>query len=209
MNKVSIIMATYNRRDLLMERSLPSVINQTYGNLEIIIVGDGTDQATVDALKDYPDSRVSFTNLLHFDYPDHQHAHWGLQGLAARNYGLDHATGRYIAMLDDDDEMMPFAIEYLVHALEREDVDFVYGFSEAYKNGHQLGQRYGSWPPGDAALCVGSFVYRASINYRFDLECFNHTGLTGDADMWTRMYADGVKFYFLDEHVLNYHRAFP
>lgn len=206
---MSVIIPTWNRAQPLTERALPSILRQSHADLEVLVVGDGTDDETVTAMKDYPDPRVSFTNLPHFDYPDVQHWHWGLQGLAARNYGLDHATGEYIAMLDDDDEMMPSAIEHLLEALDHEQADFVYGYSETYKNGHKLDQRYGSWPPGDAALCIGSFVYRAEINYRFDLECFSHSGLTGDADMWTRMYAEGVKFYFLNEHVLDYHRAFP
>lgn len=209
MTTVSVIVPTYNRRQLLIERALPSLSNQSYGNLEILVIGDGTDEETVEALRDYPDSRVSFTNLPHYDYPTDQRAHWGLQGLQARNYGLDHATGRYIAMLDDDDEMMPDAIDILLSTLKDRQVDFVYGYAVTYKDNQLINQRYGHWPPGDGALCNGAYVYRAALNYRFDLDCFAHSGLTGDADMWTRMYQNGVKFYYLAHHVLNYHRHYP
>ncbi len=209
MNKVSVIVPTYNRKRLLTERALPSLTSQTYGNLEILVIGDGTDQETVQAMKNYPDWRVSFTNLPHFDYPDHQHVRWGLQALEARNYGLDHATGEYIAMLDDDDEMLPDTIEVLIGALKEQQVDFAYGQSRTFKEGRATGQYYGQWPPGDGSLCHGAFVYRAAIGYRYDLQCFEHSGKTGDADMWERMYRDGVKFYFLPRVVHHYHRAFP
>ena len=211
MSKVSVIIPTYNRKQLLTERALPSIINQTYGNLEILVIGDGTDEETVEAMADYPDTRVKFTNLPHFNYPDNQHARWGLQALAARNYGLDHATGLYVAMLDDDDEMLPDSIEFLLGMLKGQQADFCYGISETYKGDppRKIGQRYGGWPPGDGAFCHGAFVYKASINYRYDLQCFEHSGKTGDADMWERMYKGGVKFYFTPRHVHNYYRAFP
>ena len=209
MSKVSVIVPTYNRAKLLTERALPSVSGQTYGNLEILVIGDGTDEETVKAISEYPDTRVKFTNRRRFEYPDDQHRRWGLQALAARNYGLEWAKGEYIAMLDDDDEMLPKTIDRLLSVLKEKDVDFVYGISETFKNGKPIGQRYGAWPPGDGQLCHGAFVYRASIQYRYDVHCFENSGKTGDADMWQRMYQGGVRFHFLPEVVHYYHRAFP
>ncbi len=203
---VSVIIPTYNRAELLVNRALPSVFNQTHQNLDIHVVGDGTDEATVEAMKAFP--QVRFTNLPHAEYFEDQHRHWGWQGLPAVNYGLDHAKGDYISCLADDDEMYPHNIEILLKTLHEKDVDFVYGISETYKNNQYTGQRYGSYPPGDAAFCGGSFVYKASLPYRYDPDCFSR-GLTGDADMWIRMYQGGVKFHFLKETVLKYHRNFP
>ena len=205
---ISVIIPTYNRTEFLCQRALPSVLNQTYQDFEIIVVGDGTEPGTGERIEELNDSRIRFYNLPRFQYPEDHHLRWGLSGLAARNYGLDHAKGEYIAALDDDDEMLPDALETLLPQLVDGSADFVYGISETYKEGRSIGQFYGRYPPGDGALCNGAYVYLASLPYRFDLDCFSR-GLAGDADMWTRMWTGGVRFSFLPRIVHRYHRNFP
>jgi glycosyltransferase involved in cell wall biosynthesis len=204
---VSVVIPTYNRTELLCGRALPSVLNQSHADIEVIVVGDGTEPQTAERIEELGDSRVRFYNLPRFQYPEDQHLRWGLSGLVARNYGLDRAKGEFVAALDDDDAMLPDAIEVLMAAMT-DDVDFVYGLSETFKNGRSIGQLYGRYPPGDGALCNGAYVYRASLPYRFDTDCFSR-GLTGDADMWTRMVTGGVRFRLLPKIVHQYHRNFP
>src|SRR6266705_811603 len=69
---ISVIIPTYNRAHLLMERSIPSVYAQTDPDWELLVVGDGTDQATIDLMADLcaKDSRVKFWNLPHTEYPE-------------------------------------------------------------------------------------------------------------------------------------------
>lgn len=204
---ISVIIPTYNRTGLLMDRALPSVLQQTHQDFEVLVVGDGTEPETGERIAELGDSRVRFHNLERFVYPEDQHRRWGLSGLVARNYGLDHAQGEYVAALDDDDAMLPDALESLLSSMT-EDVDFVYGVSETFKNGESIRQFYGRYPPGDGALCNGAYIYRSSLPYRFDTDCFSR-GLTGDADMWTRMRDGGVRFRFLPKVVHQYHRNYP
>jgi glycosyltransferase involved in cell wall biosynthesis len=152
-------------------------------------------------------SRVYLWRIPRQQYPEDPHLRWGLSGLEARNYGLDRATGPFVAALDDDDAMLPDAIETLM-AHMYQDVDFVYGVSETFKNDRSIGQLYGRYPPGDGALCNGAYVYRASLPYRFDVNCFSR-GLAGDADMWVRMVEGGVRFRFVPQVVHHYHRNYP
>lgn len=94
----SIVMATYNRAKLL-PRSINSVLNQTYRNFELIIVDDGSTDNTEDVVRYYEDPRIVFR----------KQANHGV--LDARNSGLDLARGDYITLLDDDDELLPEALE--------------------------------------------------------------------------------------------------
>jgi glycosyltransferase involved in cell wall biosynthesis len=212
MSLVSVIIPTYNRNETLFERALPSVLNQTHGDIEVHIVADGMIGPEWDDLTDRfyrlgQSSRVYLWRIPRQQYPEDRHLRWGLSGLEARNYGLDRATGPFVAALDDDDAMLPDAIESLLAQMTPE-VDFVYGLSETFKDGRSIYQLYGRFPPGDGALCNGAYVYRSSLPYRFDTNCFSR-GLTGDADMWTRMWKDGVRFLFLPKIVHQYHRNFP
>jgi glycosyltransferase involved in cell wall biosynthesis len=88
---VSIILATYNRAHLIGE-SIRSVLNQTYGNWELIIVDDGSDDQTADVVKQLHDARVKYSYVLHT----------GMLG-AVRNLGIRKAKGEFIAFQDSDD----------------------------------------------------------------------------------------------------------
>lgn len=206
MSKVSIIIPTHKRPDLLMNRAIPSVLNQkTSHEIELLVVGDDTDAESVDAMLDLMDTdeRVHFWNLPKQPLPDDPHVAWGLIGLEARNFGHDHATGEYVGGLDDDDEFTPDHIEALVRAIEWNDVDFAYGMSQAFRpNGRN--QLYGHWPPGFGAFCDGAGIWKRSLGYRYDPDCVKR-GLPEDGDLWTRMYADGVKFFFVKQIVHHYY----
>ena len=93
--KVSVIITTYNRADLL-PRAVNSVLSQTYDDYEIIIVDDCSTDHTQDVIRRFNDSRV---RSIRHDRNQHQSA--------SINTGIHHARGKYIAFLDDDDELSP------------------------------------------------------------------------------------------------------
>src|SRR6185295_10107067 len=155
---ISVIIPTYNRCGLLMNRALPSVFAQTITTQEVIVVGDGTDDETVTAMTELMrhEENVRFWNLPHFEYPEDHDQRWGLLGLAALNFGLERAQGSWIAVLGDDDEWLPEHHYILLDAAERKGADHVYGISQTYKQGRYTGQDYGRFPPGDGAFCNGA-----------------------------------------------------
>ena len=112
--KVSIIIPVYNVKQYLSE-ALDSVINQTYKNLEIIVVDDGSNDGSEIICEEYAkkDERIK---LIHRE-------NGGLS--AARNTGLDNVTGEYVAFLDSDDIFLPEAIETALKSLISYDVDCV------------------------------------------------------------------------------------
>jgi glycosyltransferase involved in cell wall biosynthesis len=210
---ISVIIPTYNRPDTLMHRAIPSVLAQTHTDWECHVVGDGTDDETVALMEKLAleDPRFRFTNLPHQSYPEDFDARWAVIGLASLNYGIDHALGDWIAVLADDDAWTPDHNEVLLAAAEREHADHVYGISEVYnKAGVSTGQRYGAWPPGGGQLSNGANLYRTSLPFRYDLDCYTNRRRYGDADLWMRMWESGaVRFYFLPHLVLHYHRNWP
>jgi len=137
---VSVIIPTYNRPELLTQRALPSVFKQTVQDFEVLVVGDGTDATTCDLMENWPDDRLRFWNLPHYDYPDDHFSHWGLMGLAALNHGLDQAQGEWIAVLGDDDEFVPAHHQILLDAARTSGADHVYGVSQTWKKGVFTGQ---------------------------------------------------------------------
>jgi hypothetical protein len=124
---VSVLIPTFNRANLLVTRSLPSVIHQTYKNLEIIIVGDGCNDDTEARIKSVSDPRIKFLNLPERGpYPPPGRERWTIAGLYAANKARELATGDFICNIDDDDEMLPDRVEKLVHWAQKEQADVVF-----------------------------------------------------------------------------------
>ncbi len=114
MKKVSIIIPVYNVEKYL-PKCLDSVIGQTYADLEIICVDDGTPDRSAAVILSYAekDGRIRLISQ------DNQ----GLSG--ARNTGIKSATGEYIVFLDGDDWLEPETIETAVDCIKKENADVV------------------------------------------------------------------------------------
>ncbi len=104
---VSIVIPTYNRCDLIID-TIHSVLAQTYENIEVLVVDDGSTDDTEKCINAIKDNRVHYFRLHHFGYP-----------APARNYGIKMARGRYIAFLDSDDMWFPRKIETQIRCIER------------------------------------------------------------------------------------------
>jgi len=106
MPRVSVIIPTYNRRNLL-GRAINSVLNQNYQDFELIIVDDGSTDNTVKLVKSFNYEIIKYIR------------HDKNRGVsAARNTGIRVAKGDYIAFQDSDDEWMPEKLERQIRAFE-------------------------------------------------------------------------------------------
>lgn len=113
---VSVIIPTFNRAHLL-PRALVSVQAQTFPNIELIVIDDGSTDDTSNVVK-------KFSNGLNFPVIYRRQENRGCA--AARNAGIFTAKGDFIYFFDSDDALLPTAIEHLVAALRGERTDFVY-----------------------------------------------------------------------------------
>jgi glycosyltransferase involved in cell wall biosynthesis len=125
---VSIIVPTYNRAHLI-KRALESIFRQTYANLELIIIDDGSTDDTEFVI-------AAYTNKSYFPVRYYKKNNGGCA--SARNMGVSLATGDALAFLDSDDELLPNAIGELVRTMEETGADFVYSPSFAQVAGRQF-----------------------------------------------------------------------
>lgn len=117
--RVSAIVTTYKREPKIVLRAVKSIYNQSYPNIEVIVVDDSPstyllrDQVRVSLEESWP-------NIKYVQHEKNKGA------CAARNTGLKYATGVYVAFLDDDDEWLPLKIEKQVEKIEESDIALVY-----------------------------------------------------------------------------------
>lgn len=112
---VSVIIPTYNRPKYL-KRCLDSVLNQTYENIEIIVVDDNDPNSM--ARKETEEIIRPYIDNMKVIYIQHE---YNKNGSAARNTGWRHSKGKYITFLDDDDEIAATKIEKQVDCLDKLD----------------------------------------------------------------------------------------
>lgn len=111
---ISVIVPAYNAAPFIAE-TIRSVLAQSYVDVEVIVVDDGSIDETANIARSLSDERLQVVSQ-----PNAGVA-------AARNKGLDLARGAYITFLDADDSMEPTNLEEKLGALLREHVDWVFG----------------------------------------------------------------------------------
>ena len=126
--KVSVIIPAYNAENFI-RKSLDSVVNQVYKNLEIIVVDDASTDSTKKIIKEYADKDDRII-------PFYQASNKGVS--SARNIGLKAVSGEYVVFVDSDDELTPDAIRRMVDMADKYNSDFIDSYHLLYlkkKNG--------------------------------------------------------------------------
>lgn len=136
MEIVTAIITTRNRITLL-PRAVGSVLQQTYENIELIIVDDGSTDGTEEYCRGIPAKYIKVGKG------------GGTGGGHARNCGIKAATGRFVAFLDDDDCWQPHKIEIQVRLMEEKGCDVVYCGRTLELIGRQGGASYIDEPLSD------------------------------------------------------------
>ncbi len=192
---VSVIIPCYNDGQYL-DDSVSSAREQTFTDIEIIIVNDGSDdEATIQKLRTFSDPAIT---VLH-----KENGHLS----SARNYGISNAKGQIIVTLDADDKFERSFVEKGVTVLQN---DHSVGAITCYLK--SFGLRKNKWKPlgGD----LKNFLYRqeSCASAMFRKECWEKVGgydeqmKTGyeDWEFWIRLTAAGWKVHVLKEFLLNY-----
>ena len=121
-NLVSVIIPTYNREKTII-RSINSVLNQTYKNIEILVIDDGSIDNTKKLIDKLNNSSV------HYFYQHNQGQN------TARNNGIAHSSGDFLFFLDSDDEWLPQMVEKHLTAYKNQpDVYCVYNNVVTFEN---------------------------------------------------------------------------
>lgn len=211
--KVSIIIPTYNRADVLC-RALDSVLSQSYQDFEVIIVDDGSTDNTKDVLAFYLE-----------EYPQLKYFYQENSGspAIARNFGIMQASGEYINFLDSDDWYLSGRLNKMVDFIERNNCDWVICSSyrcdddafddlklikmnERYLNESGKGLdllKYGLFSFTSMPIFTGAVLIKK--------ECFDTVGLFDDSylvgedsDMWLRLAESDFKCGYLNTALFVY-----
>lgn len=113
-NKISVIMPIYNGQNYL-ENSIKKILKQTYKNIELILVNDGSTDDSLNICTSYAmsDSRIKVVNK----------SNGGI--CTARNKGLEHATGEYVSFIDQDDKINDNYFTDLISGFSNSTIDMV------------------------------------------------------------------------------------
>ncbi|MCI9702469.1 glycosyltransferase [Vibrio parahaemolyticus] len=175
--KVSVYMPTHNRGELAI-RAVKSVLSQTYENIELIVVDDGSKDCTFEMLNQIEDKRLI---VLRNDSPE--------GACRSRNRAIKHATGKYITGLDDDDYFKQERVETLLTFFD-DKYSFVCDNSISHNKGiYEFEQKLSRKVSLDDILYsnVGNQVFTLTERLK-EVGLFD-TGLPSsqDYDLWTRM----------------------
>ncbi len=189
--KISVIIPAYNSEKTIIH-TINSVLNQTFTDLELIVINDGSEDSTLDIVNQIQDPRIKV-----FSYPN-------AGGNVSRNRGLNLAVGEFVSFLDADDIWTPDKLESQLKALQ-EDLtakvayswtDYIDANGEFVVSGKRLNVN------GDVYenLLVSNFLENGSnpLIYRKDLITLGgfdeSLAAAQDWDMWLRL---ASKFNFV------------
>jgi glycosyltransferase involved in cell wall biosynthesis len=200
---VSVIIPAYNVAAYVAD-TLRSVFAQTRDDYEVVVVNDGSTDATERAIEPFR-HRLTYIRQRNAG-PS-----------AARNHGLGHARGRFVALLDGDDLWEPAYLEKLVGKLEADaSLDLVYPNARLFGDPHFEGKLFQDLFPSSEPVTFEKVLVRecnVTIAALFRREWVARVGgfdveLRGveDFDLWLRMLKGGARFAFTTEPLLRYRK---
>jgi hypothetical protein len=204
---ISVIIPTFDRTDGLTQRSLPSVLNQTHENLDVLVVGDGAPARVREIVDGFKDPRVRYVHLtIRGPYPDDPESAWFIKGSSGSNAGLWEARGEWISFFSDDDVLRPDALASTLSAARDERLEFVYGKTACHMwNGTE--ETIGAFPPdlGRQGL-QGSVLHGALRFLQHNLSAADHQ-TPNDWSYTERLMRLGVRMGFVDKILCDWYQT--
>lgn len=156
MSKVSIVVPVYNAASSLC-RCLDSLANQTHADLEILLINDGSTDNSEKICRDYMNADPRF----------HLHTQVNAGPAAARNRGIDMATGEYITFVDSDDYVTEDMVATMLAAAEASDAQITVCSYWIEKGDVRVEAKY-AYPPGvyEGEQCRGVSVDTIDITHK-------------------------------------------
>jgi cellulose synthase/poly-beta-1,6-N-acetylglucosamine synthase-like glycosyltransferase len=204
---VSFLIPTYTSYETLRDVALPSILAQTYTNLEVIVVGDCAPPETERAITSIGDPRVSYFNrTMRGPYPEDPDRRWYVIGTPPYNEALARARGRWIAGLGDDDSVLPTHTEKLLAAARECRYEHCYGKQLVnFAAGEPM--TLGGFPPALGEWGLQAALFHAGLRF-FESELSDAVyEEPNDWSMCRRMMRAGVRIGMIDEVVVEKHET--
>lgn len=190
--KVSIVTVSYNSVATI-EQTIRSVLNQTYKNIEYILIDGNSTDGTKDVILKYKDSIATFISE-----PD--------EGIYdAMNKGIRQATGDIVGIINSDDWYETDAVEKVVYNFEKNNAELIYG---TMWNISENGMRTLSKPVFQNQLWWEMIPHPTVFMKRYIYEKYGGFNIkykiVADYDLIIRLYIDGIKFMYINEIIANF-----
>jgi hypothetical protein len=202
---VTIVITTYSNWPLLRDRSLPSVLAQTYERWETIVVGDAAPDDARQVVESFGDKRVRFVNLPYRGpYPENPRDAWLVSGSTPWNTGLALANGRWIGSNSDDDALRPNYVESLLSHAREHRGEVPYGYIDQ-RAPDGPGEQLGVFPPVHGQWGMQASLLHSGLRF-LPLQPNDWVfGVPNDSSLLERMLRIGVRFSMLEEPVVDYY----
>lgn len=200
---VSFLVPTYDSYETLRDVALPSILSQTYSNLEVIVAGDCAPPETEQAIAEIGDPRVTYVNrTIRGPYPEDRSKRWYVVGTPPYNEALAAARGRWIAGLGDDDAVRPTHTEQLLAAAREHRYEHCYGLQLVnFAEGEPM--TLGEFPPVLGEWGLQAALFHGGLRF-FESELSDAIyEEPNDWSMCRRMLRAGVRFGMIDEVVVD------
>ena len=189
---ISVTVATLGRPELIT-RSLPSILGQTYGELEVIVAGDGAGPQTEEQIHALGDKRVRYRDLgPRQPWTADPGRLWLAAATRARNAAVTEARGHWVVEFDDDDAMRPECLESLLALARETRAEAVYGKFRVTGRGEE--REIGEYPPRLSFFSWAAGMYHAGLHFFGRQTAAADFGLPGDWWLTERMLRAGVRF---------------
>jgi hypothetical protein len=200
---VSVIIPTYENVEGLVKVTLPSVLAQTYRNVEIMVVGDCAPAETAEALAQFDDPRIVYFNReRRGPYPDDLEVLKYVKAGPPFTEGVRRSRGRWIAPFADDDAYRPYAIEALLFAAQAHRYELCYGqFTYRDSTGSLVTE--GDWPPRRDTVLLRTAIWHAGLSFIEREPGDGALRRVGEEALLQRMLGCGVRFGMVDAIVTD------
>jgi hypothetical protein len=204
---VTFVVPTYTSFETLRDVALPSILNQSYSNLEVIVSGDCAPPQTAAVVAELDDPRLVYLNrTIRGPYSEDPTRRWFAIGGPPFNDALAIARGRWIAVLGDDDAIRPHHTRALLAAAQANRWEHCYGLQQVnFSAGETL--TLGEFPPRLGQWGLQAALYHAGLRY-FESELADT--IYEEPSDWSkcrRMVRAGVRFGMIDEIVVDKHET--
>lgn len=204
-DKISIILPCYNAEKHI-ERCINSVLNQTYRNIELIIIDDGSKDTTLEILNKFKgaNARVKIISKENTGVSD------------SRNIGIEKSTGDYIMFIDSDDFYEPNTVEILYKAIMQSKASIVRGSCQRCKKNEKIKEheisKFNSQNinkivegilNGDISCYVWLLIIKKEILKQYNIKFDKKLKIMEDTLFYIKL-LEKERIYFLDEVVYNY-----
>ena len=197
---ISIICPTFNRSNLLINRAVKSVLDQTYKNFELLIISDGCTDDTANEIKKINDKRIRFFEIRRRKkrYPETIENHWFCGPVYAINHGLENIKGDWICRIDDDDIWTKDHIEVLLKLAKSKKVEFVSSSQIEVRHGVKKINNHINENPRIGG--VQTWLYAGYLNFfKANINCWRKEwNKVNDTDIQERIVKVGINTDFID-----------